>query len=81
MSYSQTTESKHLNDTCTGFTPDVKIWEVSGTPGELKVTRAMELKGHNSGVSNFSFNGDSSRLDVCVFVFVYVCERDRAMKS
>ncbi|PVD32850.1 hypothetical protein C0Q70_08297 [Pomacea canaliculata] len=45
-----------------GFTPDVKIWEVSGTPGELKVTRAMELKGHNSGVSNFSFNGDSSRV-------------------
>ncbi|KAK7087866.1 hypothetical protein V1264_021863 [Littorina saxatilis] len=45
-----------------GFTPDVKIWEVSGTPGELKVIRAMELKGHNSGVYSFAFNGDSSRV-------------------
>ncbi|KAK7499108.1 hypothetical protein BaRGS_00009655, partial [Batillaria attramentaria] len=45
-----------------GFTPDVKIWEVTGTPGELKVTRAMELKGHTSGVFSFSFNGDSTRV-------------------
>ncbi|XP_076473005.1 transducin beta-like protein 2 [Babylonia areolata] len=46
---------------CSGFTPDVKIWEVSGTAGEIKVIRAMELKGHNSGIYCFSFNGDSSR--------------------
>ncbi|KAL8591952.1 hypothetical protein ACOMHN_020430 [Nucella lapillus] len=47
---------------CSGFTPDVKIWEVSGTGGDVKVVRAMELKGHNSGVYCFSFNGDSSRV-------------------
>jgi WD40 repeat protein len=45
-----------------GFTPDVKIWEVTGNSGEMKVVRAMELKGHTSGVHCFSFNGDSSRM-------------------
>ena len=42
-----------------GFTPDVKIWEITQ---DLKIVRAMELKGHNSGVYSFSFNGDSSRV-------------------
>jgi len=45
-----------------GFTSDVKIWEVKfSRTGEFeKVARAFELTGHSSGVYGFSFNGDSS---------------------
>jgi len=47
-----------------GFTPDVKVWEVKfSRTGEFeKVARAFELTGHSSGVYGFSFNGDSSRM-------------------
>ncbi len=47
-----------------GFTPDVKIWEVKfSKSGEFdKVQRAFELTGHTSGVFHFSFNADSSRV-------------------
>ena len=49
-----------------GFTPDVKVWEVKFTKqgqGEFdKVTRAFELNGHGSGVYSFDFNADSSRM-------------------
>ncbi|XP_035690805.1 transducin beta-like protein 2 isoform X1 [Branchiostoma floridae] len=49
---------------CSGFTPDVKVWEVSFTKGGEfnQVSRAFELKGHSSGVYSFDFNVDSSRM-------------------
>ncbi|OWF53107.1 transducin beta-like protein 2 [Mizuhopecten yessoensis] len=47
-----------------GFTPDVKVWEVcfdkNGSYVDTK--RAFELKGHSAGVYSFSFNNDSSRM-------------------
>ncbi|ESO98166.1 hypothetical protein LOTGIDRAFT_239070 [Lottia gigantea] len=47
-----------------GFTSDVKVWEVifdkGGSFKESK--RAYELKGHNSGVNCFSFSNDSCRV-------------------
>nr|CAD7196822.1 unnamed protein product [Timema douglasi] len=45
-----------------GFTPDVKVWEVCfAKSGEFhQVSRAFELSGHSSGVYDFSFNADSS---------------------
>lgn len=48
----------------TGFTPDVKVWDVTFTrSGEFdRVQRAFELKGHTSGVYSFAFNSDSSRM-------------------
>lgn len=47
-----------------GFTPDVKIWEVCFTKsGEFQeVRRAFELKGHSAGVYCFDFNNDSTRM-------------------
>lgn len=54
------------NEIClfTGFTPDVKVWEVQFTKtGEFKqVVRAFELGGHTSGVYDFSFSADSSKM-------------------
>jgi len=47
-----------------GFTPDVKVWEVKfSRSGEFeKVSRAFDLTGHNSGVYGFSFSADSGRM-------------------
>ncbi|XP_046384384.1 transducin beta-like protein 2 [Ischnura elegans] len=47
-----------------GFTPDLKVWEVSfAKSGEFKqLARAFELKGHTSGIHDFGFNCDSSRM-------------------
>ncbi|GFR03979.1 transducin beta-like protein 2, partial [Trichonephila clavata] len=47
-----------------GFTPDVKIWEVCfSKAGEFQdVKRAFVLKGHSSGIYHFSFSNDSSRM-------------------
>ena len=43
-----------------GFTPDVKIWEVTfAQDGHYKqVNHAMDLKGHNAGVQGVTFSGD-----------------------
>ncbi|KAK0170952.1 hypothetical protein PV328_008728 [Microctonus aethiopoides] len=45
-----------------GFTPDVKIWEVGFTKtGEFKqVGKAFNLAGHSSGIYDFDFCADSS---------------------
>ncbi|KAG8252039.1 Transducin beta-like protein 2 [Homalodisca vitripennis] len=47
-----------------GFAPDVKVWEVVfARTGEFKqVSRAFELAGHTSGVYDFSFSSDSTRM-------------------
>lgn len=47
-----------------GFTPDVKVWEVKfRRTGEFeKIHRAFELKGHSSGVFHFDFKADTSRM-------------------
>ncbi|XP_049803966.1 uncharacterized protein LOC126241467 isoform X2 [Schistocerca nitens] len=47
-----------------GFAPDVKVWEVRFTKtGEFsQVSRAFELQGHSSGVYDFGFSADSSRM-------------------
>lgn len=47
-----------------GFTPDVKVWEVKfSRTGEFeKVNKAFDLTGHTSGIFHFDFNGDSSRM-------------------
>ncbi|XP_013777302.1 transducin beta-like protein 2 [Limulus polyphemus] len=47
-----------------GFTPDVKVWEVIfSKAGDFKeVKRAFELKGHSAGVYSFAFSNDSSRM-------------------
>ncbi|XP_060574633.1 transducin beta-like protein 2 [Ruditapes philippinarum] len=47
-----------------GFTPDVKVWEVCFTKtGDFQeVKRAFELKGHSAGVYCFGFNNDSTRM-------------------
>uniref|UniRef100_A0A915L9H3 Transducin beta-like protein 2 n=1 Tax=Romanomermis culicivorax TaxID=13658 RepID=A0A915L9H3_ROMCU len=47
---------------CSGFTPDVKVWEVEfARNDEFKdVTRAFDLKGHSSGIRSFDFNQDST---------------------
>jgi transducin beta-like protein 2 len=49
--------------TC-GFTPDVKVWEVSFSKSNdfREVKRVYELKGHNAGVLTFSFSADSTRV-------------------
>jgi WD40 repeat protein len=49
---------------CSGFTPDVKIWEVEFSKGGdfHQVSRAMELKGHSASVLSLGFNGDSQRM-------------------
>lgn len=47
-----------------GFTPDVKVWEVLFTKsGDFdRVIRAFDLSGHRAGVHDFAFSGDSSRM-------------------
>jgi len=47
-----------------GFTPDVKVWEVKfSRGGEFeKVVRAFTLTSHRSGVHSFSFSADSGRM-------------------
>jgi len=47
-----------------GFTPDVKVWEVKfSRGGEFeKVSRAFDLTGHRSGVYSFAFSADSGRM-------------------
>jgi hypothetical protein len=56
----------------TGFTPDVKVWEVCFTKtGDFQeVKRAFELKGHSAGVYCFGFNNDSTRYSV---VYILDC--------
>ncbi|KAJ1530546.1 hypothetical protein ONE63_005434 [Megalurothrips usitatus] len=46
-----------------GFTPDVKVWEVLfSKSGDFdKVARAFELKGHKAAVLDLAFSADSSR--------------------
>jgi len=46
-----------------GFTPDVKVWEVCfDKSGNFQdVRRAFELKGHMAGVHWFAFSADSHR--------------------
>lgn len=49
-----------------GFTPDVKVWEVtldkSGSGLAGPPARAFELKGHNAQVDCLAFSGDSTRM-------------------
>ncbi|XP_076169401.1 transducin beta-like protein 2 isoform X3 [Ptiloglossa arizonensis] len=47
-----------------GFTPDVNIFEVVFTKsGDFKqVTKAFDLTGHLSGINDFNFSADSSRI-------------------
>ncbi|CAB3362887.1 Hypothetical predicted protein [Cloeon dipterum] len=47
-----------------GFAPDVKVWEVVfNKSGDFQaVNRAFELQGHKSGVLDFAFNCDSTRV-------------------
>ncbi|EFN73424.1 Transducin beta-like 2 protein [Camponotus floridanus] len=47
-----------------GFTPEVKVWEVVfGKSGEFKqVVKAFDLAGHTSGVYDFAFSADTSRM-------------------
>ncbi|XP_064647954.1 transducin beta-like protein 2 [Lineus longissimus] len=47
-----------------GFTPDVKVWEVVYDKGSnfKEVTKAFDLKGHKAGVYSFAFNCDSTRM-------------------
>jgi len=47
-----------------GFTPDVKVWEVKfSRSGDFeKAARAFDLTGHNSGVYSFAFSADSGRM-------------------
>jgi WD40 repeat protein len=52
-----------------GFTPDIKLWEVKfdkSTREYEKTVRAFELTGHKTGVWDFAFNVDASHLvSVC----------------
>jgi len=47
-----------------GFTSDVKVWEVKfSRAGDFeKIGKAFDLPGHRSGVYNFAFTPDSSRM-------------------
>ncbi|XP_070154095.1 transducin beta-like protein 2 isoform X2 [Polyergus mexicanus] len=47
-----------------GFTPEVNVWEVVfGKSGEFKqVIKAFDLAGHTSGVHDFAFSADTSRM-------------------
>ncbi|XP_065830793.1 transducin beta-like protein 2 [Oscarella lobularis] len=47
----------------TGFTPDVKLWEVEFDKSDAfrALVRAMELKGHTASVYGVSFSKDSTR--------------------
>ncbi|XP_063975433.1 transducin beta-like protein 2 isoform X3 [Diachasmimorpha longicaudata] len=47
-----------------GFTPDVKVWEVGFTKDEKfkQVGKAFDLAGHSSGVYDFDFCADSSQM-------------------
>lgn len=48
----------------TGFTPDVKVWEVlfDKSRSYKGVKRAFELKGHKAGVLTLAFSSDSTRM-------------------
>lgn len=48
----------------TGFSPDIKVMEVSFTKsGEYKqVTKAYELTGHSSGIYDVAFDVDTSHI-------------------
>ncbi|KAG0711226.1 Transducin beta-like protein 2 [Chionoecetes opilio] len=48
----------------TGFTPDVKVWEVRfGKTGTFEgIKRAFDLTGHKAGIYSCSINSDSSRM-------------------
>ncbi|XP_072758878.1 transducin beta-like protein 2 isoform X3 [Anoplolepis gracilipes] len=47
-----------------GFTPEVNVWEVVfSKSGEFKqVVKAFDLAGHTSGVHDFAFSADTSRM-------------------
>jgi len=47
-----------------GFTPDVKVWEVKfSRSGDFeKAARAFDLTGHRSGVYSFAFSADSGKM-------------------
>ncbi|XP_050453399.1 transducin beta-like protein 2 isoform X2 [Cataglyphis hispanica] len=47
-----------------GFTPEVNVWEVVfNKSGEFKqVMKAFDLAGHTSGVHDFAFSADTSRM-------------------
>ncbi|EFX87653.1 hypothetical protein DAPPUDRAFT_207577 [Daphnia pulex] len=47
-----------------GFTPEVKVWEVVfSRSGEFeKLNRAFELSGHTSGIYSFDYSPDSGRM-------------------
>ena len=47
-----------------GFAPDMKVWEVvfSKTGEYHSTSRAFELRGHTSGILDFNFSCDSSRM-------------------
>ncbi|XP_045128986.1 transducin beta-like protein 2 [Portunus trituberculatus] len=48
----------------TGFTPDVKVWEVKfGKTGNFEgIKRAYDLTGHKAGIYSCSINSDSTRM-------------------
>uniref|UniRef100_A0A0P4W3S7 Uncharacterized protein n=1 Tax=Scylla olivacea TaxID=85551 RepID=A0A0P4W3S7_SCYOL len=48
----------------TGFTPDVKVWEVKfGKTGNFEgIKRAFDLTGHKAGIYSCSINSDSTRM-------------------
>ncbi|XP_076040326.1 transducin beta-like protein 2 isoform X2 [Oratosquilla oratoria] len=48
----------------TGFTPDVKVWEVrfNKTGSFEGIKRAYQLKGHKSGIYSCHFNSDSTKM-------------------
>lgn len=50
--------------TTSGFTPDVNVWEVvfSKTGDFKQVSKAFDLTGHSSGVYDFNYNVDTSRM-------------------
>lgn len=50
--------------TTSGFIPDVNVWEVVfSKTGEFKqVSKAFDLVGHSSGVYDFNYNADTSRM-------------------
>ncbi|XP_047369119.1 transducin beta-like protein 2 isoform X5 [Vespa velutina] len=50
--------------TTSGFTPDVNVWEVVfNKTGDFKqVSKAFDLTGHSSGVYDFNYNADTSRM-------------------
>ena len=49
---------------CTGFTPDVKLWEVqfSREGAFRQVTKVLDLGAHKAAVQCVSFSGDSEKV-------------------